>query len=163
LTKSGIPGKNKMPRPVRFGRVRRLPDINYFTPRGVKKLEELTLTVVEFEAIRLKDSEGLDQIEAAKKMNISQPTFNRVLSSARKKVADAIVNGKAIKIKGGNYVMAGVRGIDTRLGRGRMGGFGLGPSGECICPNCGTRAPHQRGIPCYKQKCPKCGTLMTRA
>ncbi len=145
---------------MRFGRVRRLPNINYFTPRGVKKLEELVLTVVEFEAIRLKDSEGSDQIEAAKKMNISQSTFNRVISSARKKVADAIVNGKAINIKGGNYII--VRGSDNRPRRGRAGGFGLGPSGECICPNCGTKIPHQRGVPCYKHKCPKCGAMMTR-
>ncbi len=151
-----------MPRPMRFGRVRRLPNINYFTPRGVKKLEELVLTVVEFEAIRLKDSEGLDQIEAAKKMNISQSTFNRVISSARKKVADAIVNGKAINIKGGNYIMAEVRETNTRPGRGRKGGFGLGPSGECVCPNCGTKLTHQRGVPCYKHKCPKCGARMTR-
>jgi len=48
-------------------------------------------------------------------------------------------------------------------GRGRMGGFGLGPGGECICPNCATKVPHQRGIPCYTYKCPKCGTSMTRA
>jgi len=48
-------------------------------------------------------------------------------------------------------------------GRGRQpGGFGLGPSGECVCPSCGTKAPHQRGVPCYKQKCPKCGQMMTR-
>ncbi len=147
---------------MRFGRVRRLPNINYFTPKGVKKLEELILTVIEFEAIRLKDSEGLDQIEAAKKMNISQSTFNRVISSARKKVADAIVNGKAINIKGGNYIIARVRGTDTRPRRGRRGGFGLGPSKECICPNCGTKIPHQRGVPCYKHKCPKCGAMMTR-
>ena len=47
--------------------------------------------------------------------------------------------------------------------RGRMGGFGLGPGGECVCPNCGTKIPHQRGIPCFRQMCPKCGTPMTRA
>ncbi len=147
---------------MRFGRIRRLPNINYFTPRGVKKLEELVLTVVEFEAIRLKDSKGLDQIEAAKKMNISQSTFNRVISSARKNIADAIVNGKAIKIKGGNYIIARVRETDTRPGRGRAGGFGLGPSKECICPNCGTKITHQRGVPCYQHKCPKCGASMIR-
>jgi predicted DNA-binding protein (UPF0251 family) len=66
-------------------------------------LEESILTVDEFEAVRLKDLEGLDEVDAAKKMNISQPTFNRLLSSARKKIADAIVNGKAIKIFGGPY------------------------------------------------------------
>ncbi len=48
-------------------------------------------------------------------------------------------------------------------GRGRQpGGFGLGPSGECVCPKCGTRVPHQRGIPCYEQNCPKCGSKMIR-
>ncbi len=51
-----------------------------------------------------------------------------------------------------------------RGGRGRQpGGFGLGPDGECVCPSCGTRVPHQRGVPCYEHRCPKCGTSMTRA
>ncbi len=55
------------------------------------------------------------------------------------------------------------RGLGRGGGRGRQsGGFGLGPGGDCVCPNCGTRTPHQRGIPCYEQKCPKCGSLMTR-
>ncbi len=49
-------------------------------------------------------------------------------------------------------------------GRGRQpGGFGFGPAGECICPYCGTRIPHQRGRPCYQERCPKCGKPMTRA
>lgn len=48
-------------------------------------------------------------------------------------------------------------------GRGRQsGGFGLGPSGECICPKCENKVPHQQGVPCYEQHCPKCGTSMTR-
>ena len=47
-------------------------------------------------------------------------------------------------------------------GRGRGGGFGAGPGGDCICPNCGERVPHQLGTPCFEQKCPKCGTAMTR-
>jgi len=51
-----------------------------------------------------------------------------------------------------------------RGGRGRQpGGFGLGPGGECVCPDCGAKVPHQRGIPCYQHKCPKCGQAMTRA
>ena len=48
-------------------------------------------------------------------------------------------------------------------GRGLGGGYRLGPDGECICPNCGYREPHKRGIPCYTIKCPRCGALMTRS
>jgi hypothetical protein len=49
-------------------------------------------------------------------------------------------------------------------GGGKMGGgkWGAGPSGECVCPSCGARKPHQKGMPCYNEKCPKCGTNMVR-
>ena len=47
-------------------------------------------------------------------------------------------------------------------GRGRMGGSGMGAGGNCICPKCGTKAPHQRGVPCNTIKCPSCGSIMTR-
>jgi len=56
----------------------------------------------------------------------------------------------------------GGRGLGRGGGRGRMGGFGMGPAGYCVCPNCGKRVPHQRGVPCYQMKCPGCGTTMTR-
>ena len=94
-----------MVRPRRFRRVKLQPEVDYFKPRGIplSSLTEVILQVDEFEAIRLKDLESLEQEECAKKMNISQPTFHRLVSSARKKIADAIVNGKAIKIQGGNY------------------------------------------------------------
>jgi hypothetical protein len=47
-------------------------------------------------------------------------------------------------------------------GRGRGGGFAAGPGGECVCPNCGERVPHQFRTPCNEQSCSKCGTAMTR-
>lgn len=94
-----------MVRPRLCRRVRFNPDVTYFKPRGIPlvDLEEMILHVDEFEAVRLKDLEGLEQSQCAKKMNISQPTFNRLVLSARKKIADAIINGKAIKIEGGDY------------------------------------------------------------
>jgi len=94
-----------MARPVKCRRVSFEPDVTYFKPRAVPlfELKEVELAVDEFEAIRLRDLEGLEQEDAAKKMNISQPTFHRLLGTARKKVADALINGKAIKIHGGKY------------------------------------------------------------
>lgn len=94
-----------MVRPRLCRRVRFNPNITYFKPRGIplKELEEVILPVDEYEAVRLKDLEGFEQEECAKKMNISQPTFHRLVLSARKKIADAVINGKAIKIEGGNY------------------------------------------------------------
>jgi len=168
-----------MPRPRLRRRVRFMPGVNYFKPAGVRlrELEEVILTVDEFEALRLKDLLGLGQEEAAKKMGISQPTFHRLVLAARKKIADALVEGKAIKIEGGTYkiVQPRGRGLGVGLGagrglgrgaggRGRKGGpLAAGPVGECVCPKCGERTTHQRGRSCYQQKCPKCGSTMTRA
>ncbi len=55
---------------------------------------------------------------------------------------------------------SGGRGRARAIGLG--GGYGFGPGGECICPNCNFRAPHQLGVTCVEQHCPKCGTPMTR-
>jgi len=55
------------------------------------------------------------------------------------------------------------RGQSQGRGRGLGGGYSMGPGGECFCPNCGHREPHQLGVPCYDKKCPKCRLSMTRA
>ena len=95
-----------MPRPFKCRRVCGTPGTDYFKPRGIplSDLQEIGLTLDEFEAIRLADLEGLYQEDAAKKMDISRQTFGNIIASAHKKVADAIVNGKALKIEGGKNI-----------------------------------------------------------
>ena len=97
-----------MPRPPKCRRVEFLPDVTYFKPAGIplRVLEEVRLSVEEAEAIRLKDLERLEQEQSAERMHISRPTFQRVLASARQKIADALLHGRAIRIGGGNFEMA---------------------------------------------------------
>ena len=94
-----------MPRPVKKRRVENIPHINYFKPAGVplRQLKEEVLTIEEVEALRLKDLVGLDQQEAAQRMEVSRPTFQRILTMARNSVARALLEGKAIRIEGGSY------------------------------------------------------------
>ena len=98
-----------MPRPPKCRRVEFVPEITCFKPVGVPlvELEEISLTVEELEAIRLKDLEKLEQELCAGKMQISRPTFHRILVSARNKLAQALVQGKAIRIEGGNFHHSG--------------------------------------------------------
>ena len=90
-----------MPRPIKCRRVSFIPNTKYFKPAGIplRMLEENNISIEEAEAVRLKDLEGLEQEACAERMNISRPTFQRVLESARKKLADALLNGKAIRIE----------------------------------------------------------------
>lgn len=76
---------------------------HYFKPQGIpmKLLGEVSLLSEELEAIKLKDFDGLEQVEAAKQMHTSQSTFQRILSSARIKIAQALVEGKALRIEEG--------------------------------------------------------------
>lgn len=163
-----------MVRPRICRRVRFRPGVTYFKPAGVRmtELDEVVLTLEEYEAVRLVDLEETEQAKAGKFMKISQPTLSRLLKSARKKISEAIVKGKAIRIKGGNYKMVQSRGKGLGQGQGRglgrgsggrMGGFGAGPGGVCKCPKCDYSEPQVRGQPCTDKKCPKCKVLMTRA
>ncbi len=97
-----------MPRPVKHRRVEYVPEVTYFKPAGVpmRELDEVTITLEELESIRLKDLDGLEQEDCAEKMHVSRPTFQRVLIGARNKVAKALVEGKAIRVEGGNYKLA---------------------------------------------------------
>ena len=91
-----------MPRPFKCRRICGTPETDYFKPRGIplSDLQEVGLTIDEFEALRLADLEELYQEDAAKKMDISRQTFGNIIATAHKKIADAIVNGKALKIEG---------------------------------------------------------------
>jgi len=79
------------------------PNVHYFKPQGIplKELEEVVLLPDELEALKLYEINELEQTEAARKMKISQPTFARLLGSANKKIALAIIKGKAIRIEKG--------------------------------------------------------------
>jgi len=90
-----------MPRPKIRRHLRFRPSIYYFKPRGIplRMLEEVILLPDELEALKLHDIDSLKQMEGAKKMKISQPTFARILDSAYKKIAKAIIKGKAIRIE----------------------------------------------------------------
>ena len=108
-----------MPRPKCCRNVCGIPDANYFKPRGIPTvgLEEVVLNLDEFEAIRLADYEALYQEDAARSMNISRQTFGRIIESAHKKIADVLINGKALKIAGGEVSLG-----DDRPCRGRKSG-----------------------------------------
>jgi len=88
------------PRPKLRRRVQFNPEVTYFKPAGIplNQLQEVILNPDELEALRLQNILKLDQIESAKKMEISQPTLHRILLSAKEKITDALVNGKAIRI-----------------------------------------------------------------
>jgi predicted DNA-binding protein (UPF0251 family) len=111
-----------------------MPQASYYKPRGIplSVLQHVNLTFDELEAIRLADLEGMYQEEAAEKMNISRQTFGRIIESAHKKIADALVNGKALSIDGGTIEMN-----DASMPRGPhcfghvRGGHGRHGRGHC--------------------------------
>lgn len=90
-----------MSRPKKERCIRCQPNALYFKPRGIPliHLEEVNLSLDELEAIRLADYEGLYHEQAAEKMGISRPTFGRILNEARRKLAEVLVDGKALKIE----------------------------------------------------------------
>jgi len=94
-----------MSRPIKWRRIAQMPNHSYFIPEGIdgKSLDENILKIEELEALRLKDLEGLDQENCASAMRVSRQTFQRIYNAGKTKVADSLINGKAIRIQGGNY------------------------------------------------------------
>jgi predicted DNA-binding protein (UPF0251 family) len=127
-----------------------MPPQTYFKPRGVPvaQLEEIRLTVDELEALRLADLEGLYHEDAATRMNVSRPTFGRIVEAARRKVAEVLVRGRALRIEGGAVEMPGVRSFSCPACRHSWHEpFGTGRPE--VCPACGgadfERADADRG------------------
>ena len=138
-----------MPRPFRRRRVCCRPERDYFKPRGIRleALEEVVLGLDEVEAIRLADLEEQYQEAAAKKMNVSRQTFGNIIDSAHKKIADALVNSKAIKIEGGEVKMMEKQFVCYDCKNEWSQPYGTGRPD--VCPKCGAnnihRAPQDRG------------------
>ena len=128
-----------MPRMRSYGTVEVQLCSRKFFPRPGSTAPEIELGMEELEAVRLKDMEGKEQAECAKIMQLSRPTFQRVLYSAREKIARALVEGRELCIKGGNYIpqKRAFKCLDCNAA------WELDPCGEDIdngcdlpCPNC---------------------------
>jgi predicted DNA-binding protein (UPF0251 family) len=139
-----------MPRPKCARRVALTTGTIYFKPRGIPlaDLEEEILTLDELEALRLADLEGLYQDQAAEKMNISRPTFGRIIETAHRKVAGALVHKKALRIEGGVIEMEQQRLFRcSDCGHSWSVAYGTGRPGQC--PQCQSanlhRAEEDRG------------------
>jgi uncharacterized protein len=180
-----------MSRPKRKRFVNNPPLMEGFKPFGVpiSDLEPVIMLFEEYEALRLLDYMGLTQLEASREMAVSRPTLTRIYEKARRTVARAFVEGKAIFIEGGDFhtddfwyrceachklVISEkeislciycnseqIRHISHIPAKVETLGSEE-DSGYCICLNCNTKIPHQPGIPCRKRECPNCGKSMIR-
>lgn len=118
------------------------PDATVFKPAGVplRDLPAVQMTLDELEALRLADLDGLYQEDAAARMGVSRPTLGRILESARRKVAEALVLGRALRIEGGPVVARPHHEHGRECGHRRR--HGVSPPG---CPQCGDGPPVQLG------------------
>ncbi len=129
-----------MPRPKCCRRIDGEPPCGIFKPAGVpaKLLEEIILTMDEFEAVRLADFDGLYQEQAAARMNVSRQTFGRIIAEARGKVARVLVEGLALRIEGGVIDMADGRIFSCRQ-CGHKWNEPYGTGRPASCPGCRSR------------------------
>ena len=136
-------------RPKRCRAVAGSPGATRFGPENTESEDPdiLTLTLDEFEALRLADHEGLYHEDAARRMDVSRATFGRILEAARRTLARVLVEGLVLHIEGGSIMTT-----TSHMGRG----------GNCICPACDVRIPHRAGHPCAEERCPQCGKRLFR-
>ncbi len=135
-----------MARPSKCRRVSANPQAVHFKPAGVmmRDLEQLELTLDEFEAVRLADYEGMYQDEAAEQMNVSRQTFGNIIGSAHRKIADFLVNAKSLTIAGGSIEIAGP---EPRYflcnGCANVWQTEYTNPGPALCPECGSENIHR--------------------
>jgi predicted DNA-binding protein (UPF0251 family)/DNA-directed RNA polymerase subunit RPC12/RpoP len=131
-------------RPTKWRKVEFIPRTQYFVPSDVdtEAVEENVLRIEELEAIRLKDLEGMEQADCAEKMEVSRQTFQRILNIARQKIADSLINGKGIRIEGGNYTrnICPVKCLDCgKQWRESYENFEKILIGDFNCPECNSK------------------------
>ena len=180
-----------MPRPKRKRNVNHPPRMEGFKPFGIpiSDLEPVILFFEEYEAIRLLDYMGMTQLQAAQEMAVSRPTLTRIYEKARRTIAEAFVDGKAIFIGGGDYhtdefwyrcdtchkllISSQAMRSCSFCNSDKIRTLSNKPDivehqkhaeepGFCICLNCNTKIPHQPGVPCRENSCPQCGKQMIR-
>jgi len=176
-----------MPRPKRIRKMTNPPHFKGFRPIGLpEENNPVVLNYEEYEAIRLSDFELYGQVEAAQIMDVSRPTYARIYESARRKVAQAFVQGKAIVFEGGKVyfnsewyscnncgcwfdhpakeqaviscALCGSKNIEQYSDNSEQ----ANTEDICICPECGKEKEHTPGVPCKKEICPKCNCPMIR-
>lgn len=133
-----------MARPTKWRKIENIPAVPCFVPsdKDIPELDKNILKLEELEAIRLKDLEGMEQEECAAKMEVSRPTFQRILISAREKIADSLINGKSILIEGGNFTLNICPVKCSSCGKEWLESYenlDAIKSGEYTCPDCGSR------------------------
>ena len=139
-----------MGRPHKERRVEQIPPVTHYKPAGVPlhDLEEITITIEEMEAIRLADIEQLDQNAAAERMEVSRPTFHRIVNTAHQKIASALWQGHSLMIGGGNFRVSNHR-LDLR---------------HFTCQTCDHHwsLPHGTGQRGHDLTCPVCQAATVR-
>ncbi len=128
-----------MARPKKRRTVAVHPSVSYFKPRGIPMLdlEEVQLTIDEREALRLADLDDLSHEEAGRRMGVSRATFGRIIQRARRVLADALINGKAIRIEGGSYRIVSEERIFVCNGCRKRWREPPGTGRPAGCPQCG--------------------------
>ncbi|MCB2203357.1 DUF134 domain-containing protein [bacterium] len=136
-------------RPHRCRHIGLEAEFRHFRPADAEtgEAEQLVLSLDELEALRLADYEGLYHCDAARHMQVSRQTFGRILASAHRTVAAALLGGKEILVQGGSVMQTSQN---------------MGHDGNCICVSCGHKKAHEAGHPCREERCPSCGKAMLR-